>query len=65
MNECLACLLAAELQCNDCRRPLCEGCVKWYSWEENDYSGDSVSEDDGGSYLTFDIELCKACYDKH
>ena len=58
MEKCLACLLVGERQCNDCQKTLCEDCVKFWYWEETDYSGESTDD-----YLSFDIDVCKSCYD--
>ena len=57
--DCLACLLVGDTECNDCGTILCDACINPFIWEENDYSSDS----DG--VLTFDIELCKSCYEKY
>lgn len=56
MNQCLACLLSAVIECPGCSKPLCEGCIYTAEVEDNDYSGDEA-----GGYITYDVECCQEC----
>lgn len=59
MEKCLVCLLADDLyQCNDCGKNLCDQCIVWKHWEDNDYSTE-------GGVLYFDIEYCEECSKKY